>query len=406
VTKHPGVAPTGLSGLQALRDVLRSDGVADPKGAWATVRSLPDGVTVNGFPNVFLKNASVQAIRNANAALYGDLRFEHLDKRIEDVVWEFAANCLSAPDEEHLSRFDQEYGRSPVSLKCFLPVEHLKITEPTDICGLLLLPIDDPRLPPREGFFDLSPPVVGVASVTVAGTHPVRMAQRAQSMVRDRLRLLRFALRDHHSIPDEQLRFRLGAAYALEGHGAGWRMRPDAAWELTVGPGLASFAREHSPVVALDPTTDLDRRVRVAMEWLEKAGFAAEPLISLLYGFFALEALLGNKAEGKKADGLAFRQALLSTVVDGHFTSPSRTWSLYGRVRSSAVHGEIAPDLDPDDVQAFLGSVRRALKQVLSIANREGIQTRRGLLRFLNRQPAKSELEDWFVERSGGKWSP
>jgi hypothetical protein len=46
------------------------------------------------------------------------------------------------------------------------------------------------------------------------------------------------------------------------------------------------------------------------LRWIERARFTGEPLIALLYLFFALEALLGDKPEGLKADDLAFGSGL------------------------------------------------------------------------------------------------
>jgi len=49
--------------------------------------------------------------------------------------------------------------------------------------------------------------------------------------------------------------------------------------------------------------------------WIERAIFTDGPLVALLYRFFALEALLGDKSSGLKGEQLAFRRATLSRAV-------------------------------------------------------------------------------------------
>lgn len=52
--------------------------------------------------------------------------------------------------------------------------------------------------------------------------------------------------------------------------------------------------------------------------------FATEPLVRLLYLFFALESLLGDTGESQKAGLIALRRAMLSQAMGRGFTHPSR----------------------------------------------------------------------------------
>ena len=68
-------------------------------------------------------------------------------------------------------------------------------------------------------------------------------------------------------------------------------------------------------------------------------------LEELLYLFFALEAMLGDKSEGLKAPALAVRRAIRGLVTRDGFIHPARTYLLYDEVRSAAVHGEEPPEI-------------------------------------------------------------
>jgi len=86
--------------------------------------------------------------------------------------------------------------------------------------------------------------------------------------------------------------------------------------------------------LALNPATDVEKKADLALRWMERAWLAGEPLVGLLFLFFALEALLGDKSEGLKAHLLAFRQMMLSHILTGGFSHPNETWFLYEKVRS------------------------------------------------------------------------
>src|SRR5260221_6132698 len=91
-----------------------------------------------------------------------------------------------------------------------------------------------------------------------------------------------------------------------------------------------------------------------------------EPLVQLLYLFFALEALLGDKAEGLKAPVLAYRQAMLGESAGHGFTHPNVTFVLYEDVRSAAVHGGEVPEVTDEVVKNFAADVRLALNEYLT----------------------------------------
>jgi hypothetical protein len=231
------------------------------------------------------------------------------------------------------------------------------------------------------------------------------MAERARARAAHSLRLLRVALREHPGIHNRQLRFRVGIAYAIE-RVTGWTQRDDMAYDLTFGSELTELVR-NQPVanMAAEPSTDAQRKADLSLRWMERAWLASEPLVALLYLFFGLEALLGNKSEGLKAHGLAFRQAMLSHVVIGGFSHPNKTWFLYDQVRSGAVHGEDAPAVSWEMVHDFASVVRRTLNQYLTVVSAQQLAKRGGLLKILDKHPDRPQLIAWFRANGGPVWT-
>jgi hypothetical protein len=183
-------------------------------------------------------------------------------------------------------------------------------------------------------------------------------------------------------------------------------MSADRPFDLGVNEELVELAAAQ-PVASLpvDPSNSVEERAIIAVGWIERSWFAGEPLIELLFLFFALEALLGDESEGLKAHGLAFRQAMLSGVVQGAFSDPNRTYLLYDQVRSTAVHGGRAPEVDEPLVKAFRGHVRRTLNEYLTYARRENISRGGALVRSLDNQAKRPELIEWLRARGGGVWN-
>jgi hypothetical protein len=211
----------------------------------------------------------------------------------------------------------------------------------------------------------LDPPVGCVAAVRVSGTSYVRMAEHARAAAEHGLRVLRIALRESRGIHDRQLRFVIGEAYTFDDRLSGWAQRPGIAYELALGPSLTDLVGAQ-PVAALPlvPRDKLERKADLAMRWMERVWLAAEPLIRLLYLFFALEFLLGDTGESQKAGLVALRRAMLGEAVGRGFVHPSRTYWLYEKVRSAAVHGSEPPEVSGDDVDRFAWDVREALDDI------------------------------------------
>lgn len=144
----------------------------------------------------------------------------------------------------------------------------------------------------------------------------------------------------------------------------------------------------------------------VAMEWIERAAFAGDPLIETLYHFFGLEALLGDKSEGIKGPSLAFRQMILDHLVNGYFHDPGPTPLRYDEVRSAAVHGEHVETVSAAEANNFGIAVRHTLLGYLQLANENSWTKRSELLTALDHSVDRQEFLKWVEQSNGsGNWT-
>lgn len=369
-------------------------------------RRLPEELTGGVVLQERFLEDEVSAAEHAMDALLGDLSLEHLAEDAKDAVWLFVAECVLQRATDHVAVFLERHAREPKAMDCYLPVEFLQVTREIEVLGVRFLPLGDERIPPTEGGFRLSSPVASVAMVNVQGTNYRRMADRAGAVVNHTLRVLRVAFRANRGIHDGQLRFRLGASYAFDDRLRGWRAPDDAAYELTVMEKVIDAAMTE-PVTKLPvvPTTDIEKKADLAVRWMERATLSGDPLVTLLYLFFALEALLGSKDGKLKALDLAFRQTMLSHIVSGGFSDPNNTYLLYDEVRSAAVHGEATPEVGWRDVHRFAAVVRKALSQYLLYSELQGISSRGHLLRALDEHPDRDELVAWLRLHRAPVWA-
>jgi hypothetical protein len=372
--------------LKALRNVQRAARELQPgppADGWVGSRVLHD-MSGGARNHVFLTRDLASALVDAADALIVDLRYEWI-RDPADAAWLLASLSYLERHTDQIPGWEGVHCRAPEVRTCYLPVEGLKIAQEQSVLGYTFLPLEHPQVPRRLGRYLPKPGADSVLAVEVCGTSPARMAQRAQATGRRVLRALRFALREHRSIADEQLLFRLGIAYAFNDEGLeGWKRRRDDGFELGFGEVLRGF---------------------VALRWLEHSSFSTEEVVSLLYSFFALEAILGDQSEKLKAHALAFRQAMLSIEDDDSFRHPDETWWYYDQVRSAAVHGEVPPDLSWKQVEAFRWTVRHTFLEARRLCHAKGFRRRAELTRYLDGHPEREALEGWLRERAGVHWA-
>lgn len=303
----------------------------------------------------------------------------------------------------------EEDFRDPEQRPCYFPVEFLTVHEEFSIGEVDLLPLDHPDVPQTTSWVKRDPPIGGFARVPVRGTHFGRMKDRAAPLVDDALRDLRLALRQHRMVPEEQLRFRRADSYTF-GHGLdGWQQHADVRWPIDFNAALIADAdvREALDLLAARSDTRLGKKAIRAQRWLEDAMLSVDPLKKVLFGFFALEAMLGDQSEPEKGLGIAYRRAMLGVVgASESFSDPLRIYYLYGKVRSAAVHGSDPPPLSEEEVRSFVWDVRRALFEYLEVAARENLKKRAEMLRYLCEHSEAKRLRDRLLEEHPNLWRP
>jgi hypothetical protein len=343
----------------------------------------------------------------AQQALLEDLRFEYMDEReARDKLWRFVCQSVIDRSHDHVRTFVVAHAREVLNLICYLPVEHLALESELELQGVRLLPLTSDETPKPGRHFSLEPPVGTVAAVPVQGTNYARMAERAREEAGHVLRVLRVALRAHFAIVDRQLWFTFGEGYAFDDRLSGWQTRDTAAYELSFDPSLDDLVRQ-SPIASMPlvPRNQLERKADLALRWIERAQLATEPLVRLLYLFFALEGLLGDKAEGLKAPVLAFRRAMLGEATGHGFTHPNVTFLLYDQVRSAAVHGGEVPEVTDDVFGKFAWDVRDALNEYLTYGAAEGFTKQSQLVQALDSHPEHDRMYQWLRENGGDIWA-
>ena len=361
---------------------------------------MPEDVATSAVTGLSLDDVESRTLGQLRRKVAEDLRFEHLDEhQVEDLTWRFF--CQAALHKGDFGvRFVADYARELVERLCYFAVELLTVETEMQLAGARLLPKDAVDLPDLLFGPDLRLSTGSVIAVPVTGTNYNNMTARARPVAERALRTLRMALRADHWVPDDQLRFHLGDAAWFDNGAGGWRSTPGAGFDLHLDDKLVRTASSQ-PVASLPAvlTTDVERRVDRALQWWERAHFAVEPNLQLLFLFFALEAILGDESEGLKAPALALRRAMLGLLVTGHFAHPNRINFLYDEVRSTAVHGEEAPDVSKKDVDAFAWDVRTAINEFLAFAATEGHTKRKTIRRALDASPRRQGIIDAWSSR-------
>ncbi len=340
----------------------------------------------------------VDALVELEAALAADFRFEHMKEReIKETVEDFANAAFVHRDTNHIPGFLAKNAKEPLSLVCSFPIEGLTVHREIGLFGVTFTPAEEAEVP-EHMFGPGHGPIGAVVSTTCEGTNGKAMKERARKRVEHALRQLRAGLREYRMIPDQQLRFRLGTSYWFDGGGGGWSTRSDQIINVGLNEELIELAT--STEIAKLPVeggTSIEKAARRALQWFDDALLAIDPLKEMLYLFFALEAILGDKSDKPKGENLALRRALLSHKLEQGFTHPGSIYGLYDEVRSEAVHGGDPLEVSKSEVSKFQWNVRRAINEFLEYAHKEGISKRGKLLAKLDSDPARDEIKANFL---------
>jgi hypothetical protein len=206
-------------------------------------------------------------------------------------------------------------------------------------------------------------------------------------------------------MPDRQLRFRLGEIVWFDDGASGWSRAADAGWQLDIDEQLIRTVTSQSLAgLPAEPRTDVDRRVDLALGWFERSQLTTDPIVELLYLFFALETVLGDKSEGLKAPALAIRRAMLGLLQSGGFRHPAHTFLLYDKVRSAAVHGEEPPPITAKEVGRFAWDVRQALNEYVAFTRERGLTKRSQVRAALDDDERRETLNDGLKRDDPELW--
>ncbi len=360
--------------------------------------NVPEDLQTDGFRWLGLFADEGRALQQVRQLMLDDLRFEHMKERaVEDATWRFTCQARVVKQKKLIDDFVAEHAKEPFERTCFFTVELLTVQEQFELHGVTLIP--------REQADGAEAEPGCTTAVPCRGTSHVQMAKRARPVAEHALRVLRATLRDHHFMPDEQLRFRLGYLYWFEDSLRGWSLAPGTGFELELDDALMTEARA-APLFGLPHSgrNDVEKRANRALTWFEQSQLATDSTLELLFLFSALEAILGDQQEGLKAGKLAIRRAMLGLLTRDGFTHPAHTLRLYDKVRSAAVHGEEAPKPTERELSAFAWDMRRALNEFVEFAQREGMSERKQVRAALDNHPRREKVVTGLMRDQPELW--
>ncbi|MFG2058975.1 hypothetical protein ACGFI9_33630 [Micromonospora sp. NPDC048930] len=365
--------------LRMLQQVVRTPSEPDPHGRRIRV---PADLAQEEGQGLGLNRAEEALLEQAIDEVGRDLRFEHL-KDVKKVLYRFAAEAWVDRKADHVPAFVREHAREIESADCVLTLLHLEVPERLEVAGTVLLPLGD-ELVPAVPELTTEPDCMGYISVPCRGTNYRNMAERARTQAKHALALLRAGLEQQNMYHPRQLRFRLGERYAFSDRLTGWVGQPDSAYSTPIdGQIVERLAVLRFMQLPAMPANDPERRALLAVAWIDRSLVVPDRLVAMLFQFFALEAILGDKAEGLKSLGLAFRRTMLGHLVSGGWPAPENIYYQYEKVRSAAVHGGEPPEVTDKQAERFGHDVNRALNEFLTFAETHGFTKRAQVLRAL-----------------------
>jgi hypothetical protein len=399
----PRGASKAEAALRALQQVIREPAPEDP-GRWFRMAPVPSELARQDFRGFRLYAYQHKAWDQALRSMTLDLRFEHLgEKKAEDALWRFV--CAAHLGRRNLvAKFVAEHAEVPERRTCFFPLESLSVPRPVDLYGVSFIPGGSVDVPPPLVEWDDALRSASVVAAACEGTDFKLMAERAQARVEHALRLLRVALAYQRHGP-RHLRFRLGSSLWFDDGRGSFSMPPDERVTLELSESVIDLAVDQE--IATLPAVgrnEIERHANIALRWFERSQLERDAVVRMLYLFFALEAILGDRSEGLKAQGLAVRRAMLGVATSKQIAPPERIYDLYDEVRSEAVHGGQPRDVDNRAVDRFATDIRQAIYEFIRFARGEGITRRGRLLSALEHHERRREVEEWLHARDPVRW--
>jgi hypothetical protein len=356
---------------------------------------LPEDLATEDTKYITLHGVECELLDQLVAELAADLRFEHLQES-EKVVLRFVAEASLQRSTNHVPGFLEQHARTIQQHTIVFTTHHLQIPERLEFAGVTLLPPGDELVPDMPELAH-EPNCGGYLMIPCQGTNSGLMADRARLIARRALALLRIGLQMEFTYHPRQLRFRLGDTYVIASKHVGWKQAEDIAYAAPLTREVFDrvTSKHVSGVPLVDQKKGLMKQAQLAVDWISRSLIAPEPLIAMLYQFFALEAMLGDTAERLKSHQLAFRRTMLGHLVSDGWPAPESIYALYDQVRSAAVHGSETPMISAKTASGFESDVIQAVEQCLTFAATHGLTTRAQVRRALTtHEDVRAVLED------------
>ncbi|WP_143086319.1 hypothetical protein [Amycolatopsis saalfeldensis] len=367
--------------LKKLQHTARQKSVPDASRhlTW----KLPDDLATEDAKFIVLDRADCDLKDQLIAELASDLRFEHMGEP-EKAVLRFVADASLRRAANHVSAFIEQYARVVEEHTIVFTTFHLDLPERLEFGGVKLLPLEDELVPDVPELANI-PDCGGYLMTSCQGTDYGLMEARARQVARRALGLLRVGMQMEFRYHRRQLRFRLGDTYVIADKQVGSQQRDDIAYTAPLHRDVLDrvLGRAVTRLPVLPQKKGLIKQAQLALDWINRSLVASEPLIAMLYQFFALEAMLGDTAEGLKSHQLAFRRTMLGHLVDGGWPAPESIYGQYDKIRSAAVHGSEAPVISPKAASLFESDVIQTVEQCLTFATANDLTTRAQVRRAL-----------------------
>ena len=340
----------------------------------------------------------------AHTVIEANPRFEHMKTRkLDDELWWFV--CAAHLGRTGIvERFITEFERQPETFLHYFPVEHLVVDAAIQLPGAQLLPAATVPIP--SGILAFEPELANraVVEVEATGTDLKLMMGRARRNAEHALRVLRAILAESREIHDSRLRFVLATTGWRDDSSGTYSDRPLAPTQITTAMYADLVAGHPVSDLPAQPRNDVEAHAALALRWFERAQMTEDQLTRLLFLFFALEAILGDRSASMKGANLAVRRAMLGFVTTGQFVDPSRIFVYYDEVRSNAVHGDEPVPVTQREVDRFSADIRNAINQFLGFAEAAELTKRKQVRKELLMRSERAELVANLRARDQERW--
>lgn len=333
-----------------------------------------------------------------------DLRFEHLKKSAADKLsWDFAYACEQPAEDVDPAGLIWDSAAEPEDRTCWFWIPGMTVPGPMEFSGVAITSVQEHSPPDRFAKRVEGGAVIGVPC---HGTNPSNMRDRARQIAEIALQRLRIALDEEYWILPQHLMFEISEFHWFDTGGTGFRRDARLAIPVEIEPAQVTRF-EQQPLLQLPvvPTSEIEEQIAIAVGWVDRASFSADPVVATLFRFFALEALFTKRRESMGLKRIIARRcATLSREVESGYMNPLPMPHLYDQVRSQAVHGEEPHQLSEKSAKFVKGLTAKALSEYMTFASANGFQHRWEVLNALDNSEHRTLLIEGLKRHDPKTW--